>query len=711
MIQENTLRYSIYSTAFVIIMALTGIFTAFEEQMVIEGQLSFSAALLILMVGGTGYLVALPARERGWQTTVSNALIGSIIVGSALVILVAIETSINMRFVFQNLRSLNEGTLTFGKYVSISDGQLGGIFLLLGFSITLGIMIGFIVLLPQKERGMLLISFVLTVIIGLITQQVNEIIALPDTISLLIPFAMTYFIGYSWRTANNSLLPAPIAQIGEKPLSIQLAFGAVTGAIIGLIFIAPISAGAIEPDDIMGGNGSKAVILNAMPLILLATTIAMGAFGIMAQKSSQLIHNGTAYFMIALLLLGILDWQEDMTLLATSVTFILLCGLFWFVPLLGRQANKQFEISYPEDQRIVRYMFFAGAALILLVAPQFTGSYINNVLNLIALYTIMGIGLNVMIGYAGLLDLGYVASFAIGAYTLGLLTSPNVLTCGMVHPNDIPFQEIEATCKYTLTFWTAWPICVIVSALTGMMLGVPVLKMRGDYLAIVTLGFGQIMNVVVRSDAAKPLLGGPLGISPIESPILDMTRVNDDWYLKLGDFTSLYYLFLFGVVATAFVVYRLLNSRTGRAWRAVRSDEDVAEAMGIHLIGTKLLAFGVSSAFAGLGGALFAVMMKGIYPNSYNLMISINVLSLIIIGGMGSIPGVFVGALMLVGLPELLRELDIYRMLAFGALLVTVMLVKPEGLLPPRPAKLSELADKHKHRKRKPHLQEDSSNG
>ena len=154
--------------------------------------------------------------------------------------------------------------------------------------------------------------------------------------------------------------------------------------------------------------------------------------------------------------------------------------------------------------------------------------------------------------------------------------------------------------------------------------------------------------------------------------------------------TNIYYLFLFAVAVTAFVVYRLSKSRTGRAWRAVKADEDVAQAMGIELVRTKLLAFGVSSAFAGLGGAIFGGMLQGIFPNSFTLLVSINVLSLIIIGGMGSISGVFVGAMLLVGLPELLRELESYRMLSFGALLVTVMLIKPEGLIPPKPPRLSE---------------------
>jgi branched-chain amino acid transport system permease protein len=259
-----------------------------------------------------------------------------------------------------------------------------------------------------------------------------------------------------------------------------------------------------------------------------------------------------------------------------------------------------------------------------------------------------------------------------------------------VHPSEIPYTELQAACTGTISFWWALPFCVFFSALTGAMLGVPVLRLRGDYLAIVTLGFGEIMNRVVLSDTFKSYLGGPQGISPIPYPRIDLSGINSGWVANFSTSTNIYYLFLFAVAITAFVVYRLANSRVGRAWRAVKADEDVAQAMGIELVKTKLLAFGVSSAFAGLGGAIFGGMLQGIFPNSFTLLVSINVLSLIIIGGMGSISGVFVGAMLLVGLPELLRELESYRMLSFGALLVTVMLIKPEGLIPPKPPRLSE---------------------
>jgi branched-chain amino acid transport system permease protein len=190
----------------------------------------------------------------------------------------------------------------------------------------------------------------------------------------------------------------------------------------------------------------------------------------------------------------------------------------------------------------------------------------------------------------------------------------------------------------------------------------------------------------------KDLLGGPQGVNGIPVPNLNLSFINPDWNFQLARSTEIYYLFLFTVAVGTVVVLRLVNTRLGRAWRALRDDEDVAEATGIHLVGAKLLAFGISSAFSGMGGALFGASLQGIYPNSFTLNVSIFVLSLVIVGGMGSIPAVFVGALVLIGLPEMLRELQDYRLLAFGVLLVVVMLSKPDGILPPQTPKLSERA-------------------
>jgi branched-chain amino acid transport system permease protein len=293
--------------------------------------------------------------------------------------------------------------------------------------------------------------------------------------------------------------------------------------------------------------------------------------------------------------------------------------------------------------------------ILLLLLPQVLGLFLSEVLTIVGLYVLLGLGLNIVVGFAGLLDLGYVAFFAIGAYTTGVLTSP-----------ELGF--------FNLSFWGALPFAVFMGVLSGILLGIPVLKMRGDYLAIATLGFGEIIRILVLSDFLRPWLGGAQGIGKIPKAHIGG--------IEFATPQQIYYLILAGCLLVGFVSLRLRDSRLGRAWMAVREDEDVAQAMGINLNSTKLLAFATGAAFSALSGAIFATKLGSVYPHSFNVMISINILCLIIVGGMGSIPGVLVGAIALVGLPELLREFAEYRLLVYGAALVAMMLLRPEGLWP-----------------------------
>jgi branched-chain amino acid transport system permease protein len=241
---------------------------------------------------------------------------------------------------------------------------------------------------------------------------------------------------------------------------------------------------------------------------------------------------------------------------------------------------------------------------------------------------------------------------------MGILTSPEIMWLGGIH----------------LSFWLAVPFCILVSVLFGILLGVPVLGMRGDYLAIVTLGFGEIIRIVALSDWLKPWIGGSNGITRIPRPAIGP--------VVFASQASLYYLILIGCLIAAFIAFRVKDSRLGRAWMALREDEDVAQAMGIALVNNKLLAFATGAGFSALSGAIFATKLGSVYPHSFNVMISINILCVIIVGGMGSIPGVILGAVALVGLPELLREFAEYRLLVYGAVLVAMMLLRPEGLWP-----------------------------
>jgi branched-chain amino acid transport system permease protein len=309
-----------------------------------------------------------------------------------------------------------------------------------------------------------------------------------------------------------------------------------------------------------------------------------------------------------------------------------------------------------QDHRRERLVWAGLALLVLILLPALAGSYIGQVLMLVGLYILMGMGLNLEVGLAGLLDLGFVAFFAVGAYTTALLTA------------DSPHALAH------LPYWGAMPVSVLLAVGVGVLFGLPVLGVRGDYLAVATMGLGEIVRVIVQSDFASPLLGGAQGILQIPKPQLGN--------FVLGSPVSLFYLTLVASAIAAFVAWRLENSRLGRAWMALRDDEDVAQALGINLVRSKLLAYGLGAAFAGLAGSIFATMVTSVYPSSFQLLISINVLALIIVGGMGSLPGVVLGSIVLIGLPELLREFGEYRYLFYGAVLIVMMRLRPEGLWP-----------------------------
>jgi branched-chain amino acid transport system permease protein len=299
----------------------------------------------------------------------------------------------------------------------------------------------------------------------------------------------------------------------------------------------------------------------------------------------------------------------------------------------------------------------------LILFPMVAGNFIGQVLLFIGLFVLMGMGLNLEIGLAGLLDLGFVAFYAVGAYTCALLTADS--------PYAI-YQWVEWFPQFN--FWTAMVASVVAAICVGVLFGIPVLKIRGDYLAVATLGLGEIVRVLVLSDFAQPLLAGAQGVLNVPPPYIGSIPIDDP--------VELYYIALAGAGVAAYFAWALENSRLGRAWTAIRDDEDVAQALGINLVKVKLLAYGLGAAFAGLAGALFATMLTSIYPHSFQLIISVNVLALIIVGGMGSLPGVVIGALVLIGLPELLREFGEYRFFFYGVAIVAVMRLRPAGLWP-----------------------------
>jgi len=472
-----------------------------------------------------------------------------------------------------------------------------------------------------------------------------------------------------------------LRKIGTARKLEQFMVGAVTGLIGGAVVLFVLVVGQLV--------NLRSVFINASPVLyqiitfkvpfptgyivplavfLLIGLIATGIYILPTRWRSAVIQSLGVVLLLGLMrdllvavitrwgpLTVLLKWMfafSGMSLIGAIVVFIVMVGLAYW---RSTRPIAQKKTTFTRRDKIIRYSGLGAIALMILLLPQILGIFFSEVLDTVGIYILMGLGLNIVVGFAGLLDLGYVAFYAIGAYVMGVLTSTGL---GFFH----------------LTFWEALPFALIGSVLAGVILGLPVLKVRGDYLAIVTLGFGEIVRILALSDWLRPWLGGTQGIQSIAQPKIGP--------ITLDNQADLYYLILAGILIAYFIATRLKDSHLGRSWMALREDEDVAQAMGINTMSTKLMAFATGAFFSGLAGAIFAAKLTSAYPHSFNFLVSINVLSLIIIGGMGSIPGVLVGSLVMVGVPELLREFAEFRLLAYGAVLVAMMLIRPEGILP-----------------------------
>jgi branched-chain amino acid transport system permease protein len=528
------------------------------------------------------------------------------------------------------------------------------------------------------------LAAILTSLVGMVEEFskrdiIAGVIEMGQTLLLIILLVVGYVVG---RRSPSSR-------------TLKLAEGALAGAIVGLFLWVLVQL--IEPLNL------RSIFLNASPTLIriltferegiaaLALMVGQGALaglvGTFIQTLPSRYGNATIQGLAWVALLGLLQelirvtlaslpsvgialqWmfggrnEKGLSVLGAIVVFLIAAAITVLRANRSSPLQDRLNALPPSSQRAVRWISLALLALLVLYLPNVLGSYLSEVTNQVGLFILMGLGLNIVVGFAGLLDLGYVAFFAIGAYVVGVLTS-----------GAIGSGAGQIVYGPQLTFWEALPIALLVSVVAGVILGIPVLNIRGDYLAIVTLGFGEIIRILAGSDFLKPYIGGSQGIVQVAKSNLGSFDLNSP--------QRLYYVIVAGIILAAFVSWRLRDSRIGRAWKAIREDEDVAQAMGIHLVSTKLMAFATGAAFAGLSGAIFASKIGSIYPHSFKLLVSINVLALIIVGGMGSLPGVFVGALILVGLPELLREFAEYRLLIYGVLLIVMMLTRPEGFLP-----------------------------
>jgi branched-chain amino acid transport system permease protein len=336
---------------------------------------------------------------------------------------------------------------------------------------------------------------------------------------------------------------------------------------------------------------------------------------------------------------------------ATAVALWKLLQTDVVVSLLNRFTGKFSRIGVASSSLVASAnvsIVLIILVVTLLIVPLFLNDYYRDVLTLTCIYIVLALGLNITVGQAGLLNLGYVAFYAVGAYTYAILST----TLG-------------------LTFWPGMIVGALSAASFALLLGLPTLKLRGDYFAIVTLGLGEITRIVLNN--WDGLTGGPNGISRIGRPMIGRYVLNTT--------LDFFYLIFFIALVSVFAMHRLISSRIGRAWIAVREDEFAAEAMGINTFRLKLLAFVLGSAWAGMTGVFFAAKMAFVSPESFTFFESVMILCMVVLGGMGSIPGIILGALLLITLPEVFRDFQDYRMLAFGIALVLMMIFRPQGLL------------------------------
>lgn len=595
---RSILTLGLLSGAFILFTGAVGMIAAFHEREVVDDVISLGQLLLLLAPFATGFVVSDRLRASG---TGSLLIISS---GVAVGLLTALPTVIMLLFNSDEYRFLLDLTLKLIPFVAATyyawqQYRIG-----------------------SDQRLIIGSWLAIVVLIGIVSFS----------------FALIFEIKGDLR----SVLP----NISRDWVEV-VTFDHPKELMTGIATLLLVSAGA-------GAAGSFMVLVPPIPrqalLYGLGVTLLVGAFGetvrLILQENvdrdtlKQIFRRDTL--------------RQDPALMLFIVSTV--AGFLW--ALFGQQARQGFATMEPSRRRVVNgvgLLIFAG---ILLMLPWLIGRTLSDVAVTIGIFVLMGLGLNIAIGLAGLLDLGYVTNYAVGAYILAVLTSIG------------PLGRLDGV----FTFWMVIPVALLAAMCAGFVFAVPVLRMRGDYLAIATLGFGEIIGKLAISDWLKPLIGGAQGVQAIPKPVFFGTELRNP--------EQLYYIVLVASLVTLFVSIRLNNSRTGRQWMAIREDEDVATAMGIDTARAKLLAFTLSAATGGVAGAIFAAKVGTVFPNSFTVFISINVLSLIIVGGIASNPGIVVGAVVLIGLPELLREFSDFRFLMYGALLVIMMIKRPQGFIP-----------------------------
>ncbi|MCY3798725.1 MAG: hypothetical protein OXG84_13010 [Chloroflexi bacterium] len=586
------------SGAFILFTGAVGMIAAFHEREVVDRFISLGQLLLLIAPFVTGYYAAGKLRALGEDAPV---LLGG---GMAIGLMTAIPSVILLLFNSDEFRFLLDLTLRLIPFVAAS------------------IVAWRMYRAGNETQAVIGIWLLVAVLVGIVSFSFALIFEIKgDLRSVLVN------INRDW---------VEVVTFDNRK---DLARGIGTFALISVA---------------AGFAGSILFLMPAVPrralIYGLGVTVLIGAFGETARLILQ--ENVDRDTLREIFRRDTLRQNAALALFIISTV----AGCLW--AMFGRQARESFSNINVSQRRSLNIIGLAVFVVFMLALPWLIGRTLSDVAVTIGIFVLMGLGLNIAIGLAGLLDLGYLTNYAVGAYILAVLTSIGPL--GLF--------------KGTFSFWMVIPLALLAAMFAGFLFAVPVLRMRGDYLAIATLGFGEIIGKLAISDWLKPIIGGAQGVQAIPKPIFLGAELKNP--------EQLYYIVLVASLVCLFVSIRLNNSRTGRQWMAIREDEDVATAMGIDTARAKLLAFTLSAATGGVAGAIFAAKVGTVFPNSFTVFVSINVLSLIIVGGIASNPGIVVGAIVLIGMPELLREFSDFRFLLYGALLILMMIKRPQGLIP-----------------------------
>jgi len=421
---------------------------------------------------------------------------------------------------------------------------------------------------------------------------------------------------------------------------IWLLVGAGLGAVGGALLVLPDLARRV---------------VRSIALVLLAVSILESVIRDLSEKPQ---------------LEGVTDWiyfiRGGLAIKGAIAIAIVTAAYVLFGHARVRETRASFQALEGPARTKANTVVIAVGGVLLLVLPMLVGKITNELLANVGLFVLLALGLNIVVGLAGVLDLGYVAFFAVGGYTTAVLTSPN----SPGYSPELPW--------FLVVF-----VVVVLAGLSGLLIGAPVIRMRGDYLAIVTLGFGEIIRLLFLSDWLSGWTGGAQGITRVPGvQVFGLATVRGT------DPKAVFYLVMVFCAIAIYISWRLERSRLGRAWMAIREDESVAEAMGINTVNVKLMAFVVGAVLAAFSGAIFAAKVGAVFPQSFIILVSIIILVVVIVGGMGNIVGVIAGAVVLIGVlggpsqPGLLQEFSEFKLLIYGALLVWMMLKRPEGLIP-----------------------------